>query len=277
VNRRAFLGRTGLVAGGALIGGGALGAGAATAAEEGRLDKRSPASGMAVGAHRPPNVAATTITYRVPTNEPVVALTLDDGPSTKYTQRVLDILERKNVQATFNLIGKHAQALPDLARRVAERHEIGNHTWSHPNMSFAPAPAAARQLRRGAKAITEATGHVPATYRPPYGYFSGATIMVATGMGYPIIMWDFEFNQHTESASENIARMTRLVRPGSIILGHDGGTLNCEVVVAALPELIDRIHDKGLRFVTTSEILAVQPARTGPRDPSDPTAPPTAI
>ncbi len=219
-------------------------------------------SGHAVGDFRPPNIAATTITYRVPTDEPVVALTLDDGPSTKYTQRVLDILERKIVRATFNLIGKHAQALPDLARRVAERHEIGNHTWSHPNMTFAQATFADHQLRRGAEAIADATGHVPATYRPPYGYFSGATIMVATGMGYPIVLWDFEFNQHGESAAANITRMTRLVRPGSIVLAHDGGTLNCDVVVAALPEFIDRVHDKGLRFVTTSEILAAKPNPT---------------
>lgn len=256
MNRRNFLRRSTLVAG-AAAGGVIAGGGAAYGNEQYQIrDGGLALSGHAVGAHRPPGIAATTITYRVPTTEPVVALTFDDGPSTKYTQRVLDILERKDVRATFNLIGKHAHALPDIARRVAERHEVGNHTWSHPNMTFAQAGSAHRQLTRAADAISQATGRTPATYRPPYGYFSGATVMVATGLGYPIVLWDFEFHQHGESAAANVERMAGLVRPGSIVLAHDGGTLNCDVVIAALPAFIDRARDIGLRFVTTSEILA---------------------
>jgi len=71
----------------------------------------------------------------------------------------------------------------------------------------------------------------------------------------------------------NIQRMTHLVRPGSIVLAHDGGTLNCEVVVAALPEFIDRVHDKGLRFVTTSEILAAKPTAAPPAQSNPSPAP----
>jgi peptidoglycan/xylan/chitin deacetylase (PgdA/CDA1 family) len=186
-----------------------------------------------------------------------VALTFDDGPSVAYTVKVLEILEREQVPATFNLIGRHVAALPELARQVGATHEVGNHTWSHPNLALARAPIARDQLRRAADTIAEVTGRRARVFRPPYGSISGATMMLAVSMGYPIILWDFEFNQHGRSAAANVKHMTRQARPGSIILGHDGGTLNCDVVVDALPALIDGLRHKGLRFVTTSELLAL--------------------
>jgi peptidoglycan-N-acetylglucosamine deacetylase len=161
------------------------------------------------------------------------------------------------------------RALPDLARRAAQRHEIGNHTWSHPNMGLYAAPDVAHQLGRTEHEIASVIGRKPELFRPPYGAFSGATAMIATSMRYPIMLWDIEFNQHGDSAASNIARLTRLTGPGSIILGHDGGTLNCEVVVEALPELIDRLRDRGFDFVTVSDLLALS-------NPTDATGSPTA-
>jgi peptidoglycan-N-acetylglucosamine deacetylase len=252
MNRRTFLRRAGLVAGGT-----AVGAVAAVGVEQGRVDLSISTSGHAVGSDRPPGLLTTSINYRVATTEAKVALTLDDGPSLKYTERVLDILEAKGVRATFFLIGEHAHALPALAQRAARTHEIGNHTWSHPNMGLYAAPDALHQLSRTADELTSIIGRKPTLFRPPYGAFSGATAMVATSFKYPIMLWDIEFNQHGDSAASNIERLSRLAGPGSVILGHDGGTLNCEVVVEALPELIDRIHDRGLEFVTVSELLAL--------------------
>jgi peptidoglycan/xylan/chitin deacetylase (PgdA/CDA1 family) len=214
-------------------------------------------SAKAVGGYRPKNLTTSVIAYRVPTSEPLVALTFDDGPSVAYTARVLEILEREQVPATFNLIGRHVAALPELAKEVAATHEVGNHTWSHPNLALARAPAARDQLRRGADIIAEVTGQQPRVFRPPYGSISGATMMFAVSMGYPIVLWDFEFNQHGRSAAANVTHMTRQARPGSIILAHDGGTLNCDVVVQALPALIDRLRQKGLGFVTTTELIAL--------------------
>lgn len=253
MNRRTFLRRGGIAAGGALVG-----ATSATAVEQRRIDLTVAESGHAVGADRPAGLLTTTINYRVPTNHPVVALTFDDGPSTKYTARVLDILDRKQVQATFFLVGKHVQALPALARRAAARHEIGNHSWSHPNLGLYHAPDAANELDRAEREITSAVGRKPLLFRPPYGAFSGATAMVAASRSYPIVLWDIEFNQHGDSAEANVDRLSRLAGPGSIILGHDGGTLNCEVVVQALPDLIDRLRARGLGFVTVSQLLARQ-------------------
>ena len=135
VNRRAFLRRVGLLTGGL-----AAGAAVATGVEERRLDTTITDAGHAVGADRPAGLRSTTLIYRASTTEPVVALSFDDGPSEKYTASVLDILDQKDVTATFFLIGRHVAALPDLAKRASERHEIGNHTWSHPNMGLYHAP-----------------------------------------------------------------------------------------------------------------------------------------
>jgi peptidoglycan-N-acetylglucosamine deacetylase len=262
VDRRRFLTRGGLA-----LGGGAVGAAGATGAEEYRIQTDVAAAGRAVGAHRPPGVAATTITYRARVRDPLIALTFDDGPSARYTPRVLDILDEKNVPATFFLIGRHVVRYPDLARRIAARHETGNHTWSHPNLSFAAAPSATAELARAASAISTITGRIPTVFRPPYGAFSGATAMVATGLGYPIVLWDFEFDQHGESAATNLDRMVRATRSGSIVLGHDGGTLNCSVVVEVLPALIDRVRDRGFVFVTVSALLRAAAVEDG-ADPS---------
>ena len=260
VDRRTFLHRVGLAAGGA-----AAGVAATGGAADFHINEQLRYSAKAVGGYRPKNLTTSVIAYRVPTTEPVVALTFDDGPSAAYTAKVLDILDREHVTATFNLIGRHVAAYPELAKRVAAAHEVGNHTWSHPNLALARAPAARDQLRRGADVIAETTGRWPRVFRPPYGSISGATIMFAVSMGYPIVLWDFEFNQHGRSAAANVAHMTRQARPGSIILGHDGGTLNCDVVVEALPALIDRLRRKGLRFVTTTDLLGL--GSTEPHQP----------
>jgi peptidoglycan/xylan/chitin deacetylase (PgdA/CDA1 family) len=251
MNRRDFLRRTGLVAGGAVVG-----AGAAAAAEQARVDLSLTQAGHAVGKDRPPGLLTTSINYRVPTTEPKIALSFDDGPSLKYTAKVLDILDAKDVTATFFLIGAHVRALPALARRASLRHEIGNHTWSHPNMGLYEAPDALHQLEQTEAEIAAVIGRKPTLFRPPYGAFSGATAMIATSLRYPITMWDIEFNQHGDSAAANVERLGRLAGPGSIILGHDGGTLNCDVVVEALPDLIDRLRARNLQFVTVSELLA---------------------
>ena len=233
-----------------------MGAAAATGIEERRLDTTITDAGFAVGRDRPPGLTATTLLYRVTTSQPIVALSFDDGPSSKYTSRVLDILDAKEVTATFFLIGKHVEALPSLAKRASERHEIGNHTWSHPNMSLYHAPDVRSQLVRTADVITSAIGRPPTLFRPPYGAFSGATAMIATSMSYPMIMWDEEFDQHGPTGAENAQRLSAGAGPGSVILGHDGGTLNCEMVVSGLPGLIDKLRDRGFTFATVSDLLA---------------------
>ena len=231
-----------------------LGAGGVGGASDYRRHEDATLSGHAVGCDRPPDLRATTVAYRGPAGEPVVALTFDDGPSRRYTARVLDILDAKRVPATFFVVGRHAAALPELVSRAARRHEIANHTWSHPNMSLGRATSVSRELERTEQTIKRLTGRAPTTFRPPYGCFSGATVMVAARMRYSIALWDLKFSVG-DSAASNVTRLAAAAVPGSIILGHDGGTLNNEVVVQALPALIDSIRRRGLRFVTVAEML----------------------
>ena len=221
-----------------------------------------------MGHDRPAGLSSTSLTYRVRTTRPWVALTFDDGPSAKYTAKVLDILAARDVAATFNLIGRHAEAFPALARRAAAHHEIGNHTYSHPDLSLARAGEATDQLRRGATAIESVIGRAPSTFRPPYGYFSGATMMSAAGLHYPVVLWDQIINRNGESAASNAERLGHAVQPGSIILGHDGGSRPCDVVVDCLPDLIDRVRARGFSFVTVSALLALDGADDPDTDPA---------
>jgi peptidoglycan/xylan/chitin deacetylase (PgdA/CDA1 family) len=235
-----------------------VGGGSVAAADTADRRLETTKSGHAVGSERPSDLRSTTLTYRVPTDTPWVALTFDDGPSSRYTERILDILDEKKIVATFNVIGKHALAWPELTRRAAQRHEIGNHTYSHRDLSLAKAAEAQSELTRGAAAIEHVTGRKPTTFRPPFGYFSGATMMIAAGFDYPVVLWDQLIRRDGESATTNAQRIARAVGPGSIILGHDGGSKPCEVVVEALPELIDRIHARGFTFVTATALLAAR-------------------
>jgi peptidoglycan/xylan/chitin deacetylase (PgdA/CDA1 family) len=260
VDRRSFLRRTGLVAGGAAVGlAGGLGTGWADEHYDVAL------SGHAVGAARPHNpLTMTSIVYRAPITAPMVALTFDDGPSTLYTAKLLAALARSDARATFFQIGRHVRELPALARDVAAAHEIGNHTWSHPDMSLAHAGGAAAQLGRAHEEIADVTGAPPALFRPPYGRFSGATAMIATSMGYPILLWESLFDVRA-SAADNIRRLSQSAGPGTVILAHDGGPLHSDVVIAALPGLISALRDKGLQPVDVSTLLAAVP---GPQPPS---------
>ncbi len=249
VERRAFFRCAGLVTGGAILGASGVGG-----ASEYRLQQDASLSGHAVGCARPIDLRQTTIAYRGPAGEPVLALTFDDGPSARYTARVLDILDAKDVPATFFVVGRHASDLPSMITRAARRHEIANHTWSHPDMSLGHATSVTRELKRTEQVIKQLTGRAPTAFRPPYGCFSGATTMVAATMHYPIVLWDLKFNV-SDNAASNATRLASQAVPGSIILAHDGGTLNNEVVVAALPALIDSIRQRGMRFVTVTHML----------------------
>jgi peptidoglycan/xylan/chitin deacetylase (PgdA/CDA1 family) len=248
MDRRAFLRRAGLAAGGAVAG-----AGAGLGHEWVRVHDLEN-SGHAVGVRRPHGLTSTNLIYRLPAAGPRVALTFDDGPSTKYTARMLDVLERADARATFFQVGERVRALPDLARAVAQGHAVGNHTWSHPDLSLAEADDATRQLTRAHDQIAQTLGAPPMLFRPPYGRFSGATAMIATSLGASIVLWDTLFDVKA-SAAENVRRLSESAQDGTIILGHDGGPLHSDVVLDALPDLIRALHDRGFELVTVPEMM----------------------
>jgi len=182
-----------------------------------------------------------------------VALTFDDGPAEGTTPRVLAVLREKNVRATFFLVGLKVEKSPELARRTGlDGHVIGNHTYSHPPLFCFLAPGRLRQeITRAQEAIVEATGQRPMHFRSPVGLrhpLLGPTLERA---GLAFVLWSlrsYDTRSHTPESLRR--RILDRVRPGTIVLLHDRPGPGSEAMIAALPEVIDRLRADGYTFVT---------------------------
>ena len=188
-----------------------------------------------------------------------VALTFDDGP-TAETERILDILVERNVCATFFMIGRHVERLPQTARRVAtEGHEIGNHSYSHPIFLYQGSNETRRQLERAQAVITGTTGVRPKVARPPCGVRTAAYFAATQSLGLRTVQWDVAGFDWKRRTAERIAHdVLSRAHAGSIILLHDGDSEGkrdrCETV-AALPLIIEGLHARGLRIVPLAQLL----------------------
>lgn len=201
-------------------------------------------------------LGATRVIWKVETDEKLIALTFDDGPRPQNTAGVLDVLAEKKVRATFNIVGSRALAHPDLVRReMADRHEIGNHTWTHGNLAYLDRPTAIAEIRKGDEAIERVTGRRPTIFRPPRGNLTGAALSEASRLGYDIVLWSLQLHESAFDAEGNARYVADSVTPGTILLAHDTGNPSRRVGLAALPKLIDLVRDRGYTFVTTSELL----------------------
>ncbi len=200
---------------------------------------------------------ASGVTFsRVSVPGPYVALTFDDGPHSSNTPRLLDILRARNVKATFYVIGKNVDLYPGIVRRaVAEGHEIGNHTYTHPKLSSLSNERVMMEIRRTDEAIMRACGLRPKTLRPPYGaLLQSQRQMIHASLGYPTIMWSVDpLDWKRPGASVVTSRIVNGTNNGAIILAHDlhGSSVD------AMPATIDTLLRKGYRFVTVSQLLAM--------------------
>ena len=190
-----------------------------------------------------------------------LALTFDDGPNPAWTPRLLEILASHDVRATFFLVGSHAQAEPELVRRiVAAGHLIGNHSWSHPNLALTPASRVKEELTRTSQTLEQITGAPVRYFRPPYGARRPAVLRLARSLGMTPVLWNAMTSDWKEPSSEAIAeRLTRVIdrlerrgRTANIVLhdgSHRGLGANRWPSVAAAGQLI--AHYKSMhRFVT---------------------------
>lgn len=210
-------------------------------------------NGLAVAGGRSAPVRAMLL-WRVQTDQPVAALTFDDGPDPRYTPAILDRLEEHDAVATFFMQGSHAEEHAKLARRVGEAHAVGNHTYSHVNLGAAGAGVARDQLGRGHEAIERITGRAPIAFRPPYGMLSGASSMVAAEMGYDIVLWSDRISSRS-TVEHNQHKLVGAIEPGAIIIGHDGGDLPNQTVVDSLPAVLEDLKDRGIALVTVPDLL----------------------
>lgn len=182
------------------------------------------------------------------------ALTFDDGPSPD-TARILDILKAKGVKATFFLCGASVERYPELARRIAaEGHAIGNHTWSHPFLHLMSRADIASEIDRTQDAIEKATGIRPKYFRPPHGvrWFSLWPLLQERGM--TLVLWNSYPQEGASPARDIEARALARLRPGAVILLHDGkdnlpeGRNLRPATVEALPRIIDGVRRRGYRL-----------------------------
>jgi peptidoglycan/xylan/chitin deacetylase (PgdA/CDA1 family) len=193
-----------------------------------------------------------------------IALTFDDGPNPAWTPRLLDVLDEHGVKATFFLLGGFAQSQPDLVRRIAAGgHLIGNHSWSHPDLSRTPAKRIREELARTSGTLEQITG-VPVRYfRPPFGARRPAVFRIARELGLTPVLWNAMTSDWSEPSADRIAerlarKADKLTRAGSAvnIVLHDGGHrglgTNREPSVTAAAQLIAR-YKQTHRFVTLQE------------------------
>ncbi|MCX2929499.1 polysaccharide deacetylase family protein [Mycobacterium sp. CVI_P3] len=200
---------------------------------------------------------AGEIVNRVDTAEKVVAVTFDDGP-TEYASEVLNMLAAKKIPATFYLVGADLDRNPDEGAAIARAgHEIGNHTYTHRRMIFVSTQTVADEIERTDAAIARTGYRGPVTFRPPYGKKLWTLPHYLAEHGRTTVTWDLEPDSAGAPTTEQIvAETVDNVRPGSIILLHvmlKSGSASR----AAVPLIIDRLHSEGYRFLTVSELLAV--------------------
>jgi peptidoglycan/xylan/chitin deacetylase (PgdA/CDA1 family) len=189
-----------------------------------------------------------------------IALTYDDGPNDPHTLKLLEVLARHSVPATFFMIGEYVRARADIAREVARAgHVTGNHTMTHPLLIMESATNTRRQLLDCRAALTDAVGEHSNLFRPPFGGRRPTTLRIARELGLETIMWNvtgYDWNAPPAAVIEQ--KVAGQVRGGDVILLHDGGhkTMGADrsQTVIATENLIRRYKDDGYEFVTVAEM-----------------------
>lgn len=199
------------------------------------------------------------VLYHASTSNKVVALTFDDGPDPDYTLRILAILHQYKVKATFFAQASRVDAYPEIARQVvAEGHIIGNHTTTHPYLTR-KSPGEVRAEMEGCEHSLAFNLHLKThLFRPPRGDWNPTIFREARAEQSNIILWDVSVEHkylHTPLAMAQ--RALHLIRPGSIVLMHDGVSISRESTVQALPLILDGLRARGYRIVTVPDLLHI--------------------
>ena len=189
-----------------------------------------------------------------------VALTFDDGPHPAYTEKILDILKDNNAKATFFVIGKNAESYPDILRKVKDSgNEIGNHTYSHPDMKKITIEKAVEEILKTQDIIYNITGETPKLFRAPGGIFSDELVCAVEDMDYKPILWSWRQDTKDWSLPRVecvVKNVMKNLQDGDIILFHDYNVKGSPTP-KALEMLLPMLKDKGYTTVTVSELLEI--------------------
>jgi peptidoglycan/xylan/chitin deacetylase (PgdA/CDA1 family) len=188
-----------------------------------------------------------------------VALTFDDGPDAVWTPKVLDMLKRYKVRATFMCIGQRIHKYPNVFKRIVrEGHVIGNHSWDHPKMTKLSPKGINWELTATNQEIKRQMGLKPRLFRPPYGDLNRTVINEVKKQNMKIIYWNVDsLDWDHLTAKQVVHNVLSHVTPGAIILQHSAGGKgeNLDDTVQALPQIIQSLRKEGYRFVTVPELL----------------------
>ncbi|HEY0105188.1 MAG TPA: glycosyltransferase, partial [Rhizomicrobium sp.] len=200
-----------------------------------------------------------------------IALTFDDGPDPEWTPQILDILKQKHVKATFFVIGGNAEAHPDLVQQIIdEGHELGNHTYTHPNLADTPYQAVTLELNATQRLVEALTGRSLVLFRPPYlgdaepdDDSEILPVEIAQSLGYITV------GEHVDPIDWSLPGADKIVErvlfaldhapadaKGNTILLHDAGGDRSQTV-AALPVIIDKLRARGYQFVLASQLIGL--------------------
>jgi peptidoglycan-N-acetylglucosamine deacetylase len=192
----------------------------------------------------------------VDTKEKAVALTYDDGPNPPYTNQLLDLFDRNQIKATFFVIGKIVEKHPETVRLLLSKgHEVGNHSYSHKSLISENPWFIQSEIEKTDKLLRELGVKQEIHFRAPYGRKLIVLPYILAKMGKKNILWNVDSKDYEASNSEVIENFVlEQIRPGSIILMHDGGGERSRTL-AATEMLIKKLKEKGYTFKTVSQLI----------------------
>jgi peptidoglycan/xylan/chitin deacetylase (PgdA/CDA1 family) len=195
-----------------------------------------------------------SVMARLPTRDRVIALTFDDGPNPDATPRILDVLGQYGIRAAFFVLGAHAERWPELVHRMAaEGHQVGNHGYFHRKLHLKLPGYVERDIGLGTTAIERSGAASPRFFRPPHGFRSPWVSRIAAAYGQQTVGWSLGvWDSDLPGVKKIVKRTVEGVRPGSIVLLHDGDGYDPYgdrlQTAKALPRIISELRDRDYAF-----------------------------
>lgn len=197
----------------------------------------------------------------LPRSSRQLALTYDDGPNDPHTRRLLEVLDKHQVKATFFLVGRYVRQCPEIVRELVQAgHAIGNHTFTHPWLTLKSEVEIRQELMQCRNAIQSAVGQDTNLFRPPFGGRRPAVLRIARELNFQTIMWNitgYDWNAPPAASIEN--KVSSKIRGGNVILLHDGGHKQVGAdrsqTIIATDHLIARYKQEGYEFATIPKML----------------------
>ena len=208
----------------------------------------------------PARTKSAPIIRHAVTTQKVLALTFDDGPSLKWTPKILAVLNKAHVKATFFIIGSHATRRPQLVHEEVKDHmNIGSHGAEHLILRRESAAVIRQEVDNNAQILRSLGAPPPTLYRLPGGASDAIALKVLGQMGYTVVGWSIDTRdwRHRSTAEELAAQVEREASPGAIVIFHDGPK-GSQATVAAVQMIISALTKQGYRFVTVNQLLALE-------------------